>query len=371
MNKWISGLAIASLAVPSVALGATDSDVQRALKASKIGDYGFDELMMGCSYYSNVTLTAINEKFKPKDGFLFVSPEEFPAYRVAERKYLGKRFDSDEAVRETAFSPLTKRIQRYFMDVLEHQPSDIIYQKVFIPCINNAKVFLANSPPRAQRPTSSNAIPKTSSKEDHHAQCLEARDYEGCIRAKSSGGSSASDSDICMPDGQCLVTTRENDAYGLPKPMGWQYKLMDDFVVYWSNWYRVPHKGQQSRYVGLKTISRYYRNPTAGTSGTVIGGGNSYTNCTGYGSSINCTSSGGGSKYIPGQSATPGGIRNMKTNRIYDCKDNTYAKYRGTQLMGKWEKNVDKTSKFANRLKHMCDQGTAEIMKLDPWNFKM
>ena len=69
MNKWISGLAIASLAMPCVALGAPDSDVQRALKASKIGDYGFDELMMACTFFSTITLTAINEKFKPGDAF--------------------------------------------------------------------------------------------------------------------------------------------------------------------------------------------------------------------------------------------------------------------------------------------------------------
>jgi hypothetical protein len=266
---------------------------------------------------------------------------------------------------------LSRKIEAYFMDSYDNETAYIYLQKINPPCKANAQALLNYSPPRAQSPSSSNAIPKTSSKGDHHAQCLEARDYEGCIRAKSSAGSSASNSDICMPDGYCLVTTRGNDAYGLPKPMGWQYKIMDDFVVYWSNRYRVPHKGQQSRYVGLKTIKRYYRNPTAGTSGTVIGGGNSYTNCTGYGSSINCTSSGGGSKYIPGQSATPGGIRNMKTNRIYDCKDNTYAKYRGTQILGKWEKNADKKYAFAKGLKQMCDKGTAEIMKLDPWSFKM
>ena len=51
IHKWISGLAIASLAIPSVALGAPDSDVQRAVKASKIGDYGFDELMMACTFF--------------------------------------------------------------------------------------------------------------------------------------------------------------------------------------------------------------------------------------------------------------------------------------------------------------------------------
>ena len=56
MNKWISGLAIACLAIPSVALGAPDSDVQRAVKASKIGDYGFDELMMACTFFQPLHL---------------------------------------------------------------------------------------------------------------------------------------------------------------------------------------------------------------------------------------------------------------------------------------------------------------------------
>lgn len=51
IHKWISGLAIASLTLPSVALGAPSSDVQRALKASSFDDYGFKEKLLALALF--------------------------------------------------------------------------------------------------------------------------------------------------------------------------------------------------------------------------------------------------------------------------------------------------------------------------------
>lgn len=60
MNKWIAGLAIASLALPSVALGAPSSDVQRALKASSFDDYGFKQKLLAC-FSTGVSLAKLYE----------------------------------------------------------------------------------------------------------------------------------------------------------------------------------------------------------------------------------------------------------------------------------------------------------------------
>ena len=192
------------------------------------------------------------------------------------------------------------------------------------------------------------------------------------MRVKSSGGITAPVGDVCSPSGKlCKITTKGNDSFGLPKPMGW-YMFFDEGwrILYYSDPYRVPHKGQPNRYVGMKRITRYYQNPEAGTSGTVIGGGTSYTNCVGVGSSLDCSTSGGNAKYIPGRSATPGGVQNARFDSVYDCKDNTYATYEGSSLMyGGWEKNP--THDWAEMLKEECDKGPASIMKLKTMKVQM
>ena len=160
MNKWISGLAIASLAMPSIALGAPDSDVQRALKASKIGDYGFDELLISCQVFSGVFLRTSSTTYKVGDDtYVYVLPEEVPTFRANLTKYSGSRFSSDNELQKIIKSPLTQKIQSYFLKGLD---DDIDGAHAFLDadlaCRNNAKVFLTNSFPQTPTPTPSKAI---------------------------------------------------------------------------------------------------------------------------------------------------------------------------------------------------------------------
>ena len=205
---------------------------------------------------------------------------------------------------------------------------------------------------------------------DAHNKCLQAKDYEGCMRFSQSKVERTQATDIC--EGVvCLVKTKANDIYGLPKPFNYKYRQLEDGrLMYWSRFYRIPHKGQEARYIGFKRITRYYRTPEAGTSGSFIGGGSASTNCTGYGGSISCTTTGSSPTYIPGRSATPGGIVSAVFTNIFDCKDMTEATYKNGKLVGRWEK-YNQEEYFNGLLKDKCDAGTSELRKLPILGLKL
>ena len=140
--------------------------------------------------------------------------------------------------------------------------------------------------------------------------------------------------------------------------------------MYWSRFYRIPHKGQEARYIGFKRITRYYRTPEAGTSGSFIGGSSASTNCTGYGGSVSCTTTGLSPTYIPGRSATPGGIVSAVFTNIFDCKDMTEATYKNGKLAGRWEK-YNQEEYFNGLLKEKCNAGTSELRKLPILGLKL
>ena len=208
---------------------------------------------------------------------------------------------------------------------------------------------------------------------DPHSECLDARDYEGCIKVKTSGASRQTN-DQCTKTGLCTVTTRGNDSYGFPKPMGWKYRQLDDGrIMYFDGPKRIPHNGEQARYIGYERITRYYQNPRAGTSGTYIGGTSASTNCTGYGSSVNCTTTGSSPTYIPGTSATPGGVRSAYFVNVFDCKDMTYASYKNSEVWIGWKSvKKKKPTGFSASLQNFCKKGDQYILKnMDVLNLEM
>ena len=207
-------------------------------------------------------------------------------------------------------------------------------------------------------------------KTDFHNECLEARDYEGCIRAKTSGASRQS-KDKCTETGICTVTAKGVDSFGFPKPLGWHYMESDDGrILYFKGPKRIPHNGEQARYIGFERITRYYQNPSAGSSGTYIGGNSQTTNCSGFGSSISCTTQGSSPTYIPGKQATPGGVRNVYFVNVFDCKDMTYASYKDGKVWIGWKdaKKVEPTE-FQWVLQTYCKKGNPK--SLDALNLKM
>ncbi len=372
MKKLIAGLAIASLALPSAALGAPSSDVQRALKASSIDDYGFKQKLIAC-FGTEQTLNKLLKR--PKNFTWFVQPKSklkmFNNLFTDYMQYVLK-VKSPPEIKALMKDKLIVSLNEYLMELFAIEEVASV-DKAIDTCKDTYSRFMEQAPDLIEQATNSSKksdLPKSSrTSKDNHSQCLEARDYEGCMRVKSSGGITAPVGDFCNGP-LCKITTKGNDSFGLPKPMGWwMYSDEGWRILYFSDPYRVPHKGQQTRYVGMKRITRYYQNPKAGTSGTVIGGGTSYTDCTGYGSSINCSTSGGNAKYIPGQSATPGGVQSSRFDSVYDCKDNTYASYEGARRMGSWVKNPNHD--WAKMLKKECNKGPASIMKLDTMKVQM
>ena len=207
---------------------------------------------------------------------------------------------------------------------------------------------------------------------DQHEKCLNAKDYEGCMRYNAKGKGLKSEADKCDERlGICVVTTKGKDEYGLSKPVGWYYKRLDDGrILYFSKAYRVPHKGQESRYIGFKRITRYYQSPERGSSGVVIGGSSSSTNCFESGSSLSCTTSGSPSTYIPGRSALPGGVQSIYFYEVYVCKDMTGAAYKEGKLFGGGWSKTPKTEP-SQILEATCKLGKEHRERFEPLYVKM
>ena len=230
---------------------------------------------------------------------------------------------------------------------------------------------LSHNRNRSAPPKTEKTQVRQNSSNSAHVECLQAKDYEGCMRYNNSKGTEGQAADDC--DGNfCIIKNRSKDIYGLPKPMGWMSIQNDDGrIFYLSQTYRVPHDGQETRYVGIKRITRFYSSPQAGSSGTFIGGNSASTNCVGYGSSINCTTTGSSPTYLPGRSATPGGVISTRFDSVYDCKDNTFASYKNDELWIGWKAGEAENNFFAQILKNTCDKGSSHIEKLPVLKVKM
>ena len=187
---------------------------------------------------------------------------------------------------------------------------------------------LTSSASTGSSPATNSNKPRTDS--SAHEACLNARDYAGCIKVKTQTNNAAPKSDPCNGS-WCTALTPGRDMLGMRKILGWRYSESDDgrsvFYFNTKNIRRIPHKGEGFRYLGTEQVVRYYKNPTAGTSGYYIGGNSATTNCTSGYYSVNCTTTGTTPTYIPGRSATPGGVRVLSATRVVDCKDRTYSLY--------------------------------------------
>ena len=368
----------------SNALAVSDNDIQRALKARDVNDYGFIDMVAFCSSFSNDVARGSGKDFSDKVPAgviynIFSLPENQIKYILGQHHFIRNiaKITTEELLR----LPLYRKMYSQFNNLL-HQASDedaisAITKPYTKGCIAISAKLVSIGSTKAQSvaaqdaPKSSNNNIKSNISSSSHEKCLDARDYEGCMRVKSSGGSSALTTDPCRGN-FCEVKVSGNDSFGLPKPMGgWYYLKADDKIYYYSKVFRVPHKGQPTRYVGMKRITRYYQNPEAGTSGQYLGfGGNtSTTNCTEYNDSINCSTTGSRRIYIPGEEGTPGGVRSASFDSVYDCKDNTYASYKGGRLMyGGW-KNT--RTGWATQLFDTCKKGKSYIEGLKTLNVRM
>ena len=189
-----------------------------------------------------------------------------------------------------------------------------------------------------------NSIGSSISREDSHKACLEAKDYEGCIRVKEKGVSTASENgdsskEYCEESGWCIAKAGR-DRFNLIKKTGWMYKEFDDGDILYVNptIKRIPHSSSSSRYLGQEQVFRYYSEPRVGSSSTTTTIGSAQTRCTGYDSYISCTTTPPAQITMPGTKRSAGGNRSIYRVLVVDCKDKTQALYVNGRVLGKWKK---------------------------------
>ena len=344
MKTWITGLIISSLVMPSTALGAPDSDMQRAFKASKLDDYGFLDVQVGCDMYSAKMLQQMEN-----ESVSFFVPDKYGAkFKNALDNYIYsilKIPDNSDELAGVFKRPLAVKIFHYLLQVW-NEASDKSEKEIIAAtdviggiCVPAHQALIREASPKAQIQVVDLSL-KSGGSEDSHDQCLDARDYEGCIRVKSGIGSIKEPS--CDDEGFCQANG-EVDRYGNLPPKGWWCESSPSIYNCFSRvWDRVPHKGQSSRYVATRAIQYKYLNPTAGTAARTNQIGSSQTNCYGYGSSINCTTTPPLTITTPGTPGRAGGWHKFLLNVVYDCKDKTQATYWNQKPKGDWKKISDK-----------------------------
>ena len=167
--------------------------------------------------------------------------------------------------------------------------------------------------------------------------------YKRNTSSKNSEATSSVSEDYCPKNanGWCIAG-EGRDRFGLKKIKGWRYKELESGTVMYIDTVakRVPHKGQHHRYVAHTLIIRSIQAATAGTPGSYNTIGSATTNCTGYGSMINCTTTPATKIYIPGTSGSAGGLKSTKEIAVADCQDGTVAfyDYKSRKIKGRWKK---------------------------------
>ena len=195
----------------------------------------------------------------------------------------------------------------------------------------------------ASRMTNKNQSSRVESREKAHNDCLNATDYEGCIRVKAQGIGEGinreGEPEYCEDSGWCIAK-EGRDRFNMKKKVGWMYREFDDGDILYANPVirRIPHNGDMSRYVGQEQVFRYYSEPVAPTTGTVSTIGSADTSCTGYGNYITCKTTPPAQIRMPGTKGSAGGIRSIRRVLVIDCKDKTQALYVNGKLRGSWEK---------------------------------
>ena len=188
-----------------------------------------------------------------------------------------------------------------------------------------------------------------------HSECLNARDYEGCIRVKT-GRSVDSAISECKPETWCKSTAGP-DILGLPKIEGWYIKSVPSLNLVG---YKRPEilkvmvKGKTDRYISEEFIMRYYESPEAGIAPTTTTIGSSQTRCYTYGSSIKCTTTPATTITNPGRAARPGGVIQTMLVDVIDCQEKTIGKHLNQKLSGKWDSIIG--TKYERLAADYCPQ---------------
>lgn len=137
--------------------------------------------------------------------------------------------------------------------------------------------------------------------------CLPAADFEGCVNAYTNP----------------KEKKKKLDFLGMEPIPGWKFQenRAENFIRYFDdkNIRKVKVRGIYGRYITYDYVTRYFQEYIPGTSGSSTTIGSGTTNCYGYGSSMTCTTTPPAVINIPGRSAVPSGVRQLKTQVIIDC----------------------------------------------------
>lgn len=189
-----------------------------------------------------------------------------------------------------------------------------------------------------QQKSSSQKSTNNNTNLDAHKQCLEARDYEGCIKVKT-GKQTASPTNDCKPFKWCTAG-EGNDILGMPMITGWrmQSNPAKQYVFY-----RRPElqkanvRGKTDRYIVAELVARRYVSPTSGSPGSTTTIGSATTNCSNYMGSVNCTTTPATTISTPGIAPRSGGVKQDNIHTLIDCKDRTEGAHWNGELKGKWK----------------------------------
>jgi len=202
-----------------------------------------------------------------------------------------------------------------------------------------------------------------------HEKCSSASDYAGCVKANTVGVADRDQEECISANGNTTCVAKPGiDRLGLPKKAGWKYFVDNKGNIHYieitgerfsdgdwlSNWYQVPHKGQE-RYVARRRVVSTTYSGKSGTPGRIQSFGGSRTTCntySPYGSGMTtCYTSPPVQTYIPGTAGTPGGVEQLSFIEVQDCKDRTVALYRdGKLFQGGWVKMSGEPSPACSRM---------------------
>ena len=170
-----------------------------------------------------------------------------------------------------------------------------------------------------------------------HEKCVDAKDYEGCIRVNSSL-STAAPSNKCKADEWCIADEGV-DIFGMQKIEGWQMRTnhAKRTVGYRKpEIYKVNVRGKTNRYIVRESVVRYYVSATAAIPESTTSFGSAQTNCSSYGSVINCTTTPAPTVTSPGIPGRTGGVEQMEVHEVIDCKEKTLGIHVDGELRGRW-----------------------------------
>jgi hypothetical protein len=207
---------------------------------------------------------------------------------------------------------------------------DLVNQTILEAC-SSEKSYSSKYVALIKSLSNMNAQAATSQNTNHQAECLNARDYEGCMRFH--GGSKVNEICNSLQAGWCIAD-EGNDILGAPKLKGLLYRSMPSkmMVTYKSlKPARLTVRGDSSRYISTNFAIRKQRESRAGR---IIDVGAAITSCSAINGSLSCIT-------IPpltlSSAGVTGGVSTQAYSIIIDCIDKTYATYKGGMRFTNWE----------------------------------